>query len=283
MAKKKSIVRQAVERLLSMAAWGHSKHADKRIHNGHGARDKIYAGKTMDIYIDVAARFVRWAKAEHGCRTVDEARPYVAAYLQFQIGQHKSAWTVRTVASGLAKLYGCGMGDFGVKLPERYRENVTQHRGNRWVGHYNAYKHRVLELFCRSCGLRRHEVAKIRPEDVYQDDEGRVIVHVVQGKGGKERYVVALDDTPLRIAEAAAGKEHIFDKIPKYAPIHEWRAAYAKTLYAGLARSVDDIPPKERYICRAERAGVTYDKKAMAVVSQMLGHARLDVVTNYLD
>lgn len=86
MAKKKSIVRQAVERLLSMAAWGHSKHADKRIHNGYGARDKIYAGKTMDIYIDVAARFVRWAKAEHGCRTVDEARPYVAAYLQFQIG-----------------------------------------------------------------------------------------------------------------------------------------------------------------------------------------------------
>jgi hypothetical protein len=110
-----------------------------------------------------------------------------------------------------------------------------------------------------------------------------VIVHVVQGKGGKERHVVALDDAPLRSAEAAAGKEHIFDKIPKYAPIHEWRAAYAKTLYAGLARSVDDIPPKERYICRAERAGVTYDKKAMAVVSQMLGHARLDVVTNYLD
>lgn len=93
---------------------------------------------------------------------------------------------------------------------------------------------------------------------------------------------MALDGTPLRIAKAAVGKEYIFGKIPKYAPIHEWRAAYARTLYAGLARAVADIPPKERYICRAERAGIVYDKKAMAVVSHMLGHARLDVVTNYL-
>lgn len=185
MAKKKSIVRQAVERLLSMAAFGDSKHADKIANDGKPAREKIYSSKTMDNYIDVAGRFVRWAKTEHGCRTVDEARPYVAAYLQFQIGQHKSAWTVRTVASGLAKLYGCGMGDFGVALPERYRKDVTQHRGKRWSGHYNAYKHRELELFCRSCGLRRHEVSKLRPEDVYRDEEVGVIVHVVRGRAAR--------------------------------------------------------------------------------------------------
>ena len=70
--------------------------------------------------------------------------------------------------------------------------------------------------------------------------------------------------------------------IPKYAPVHEWRAVYAREFYMRLARPVEEIPRQEQYICRGERAGIIYDKRAMQAVSKMLGHARLDVVTCYL-
>lgn len=280
MAKKKSIVRQAVERLLSMAAWGHSKHADKRIHNGHGARDKIYAGKTMDIYIDVAVRFVRWARKIHGCRMLEDARQFVPEYLSQRIEQGKSAWTVRLEASALAKLYGCRINDFGVALPQRQRQDVTQHRQDKWIGHFDSDKNKELMAFGKTTGLRRHEMAAVAPEDVWEDGEGRVIVRVIRGKGGKERFVEALDDTPLMLARKARdeGKKRIFDSIHKYAPVHEWRAEFARETYRRHARPLEEIPVKERYICRKDKAGEIYDKKAMAISSKMLGHGRLDVI-----
>lgn len=185
MSKRKSIVRQATERLLSMAAFGDSKHADKIANDGKPARDKIYSGKTMDNYIDVAGRFVRWARKIHGCRRLEDAWQFVSEYLSQRIEQEKSAWTVRLEASALAKLYGCGINDFGVALPQRQRQDVIQHRQNKWVGHFNPDKHKELVAFGKATGLRRHEMAAVTPEDVWTNEDGRVIVHVLQGKGGK--------------------------------------------------------------------------------------------------
>lgn len=103
-------------------------------------------------------------------------------------------------------------------------------------------------------------------------------------RGGRERFVIALNDLPLELAEQAAarGDKLIFPHVPKYAPVHTWRRSYASDLYHRLARPVEEIPRQEQYICRGERAGIIYDKRAMQAVSKMLGHARLDVVTSYL-
>lgn len=280
MSKRKSIVRQATERLLSMAAFGESKHADKIANGGKPARDKIYSGKTMDNYIDVAGRFARWARENHGCRMLEEARQFVPEYLSQRIEQGKSAWTVRLEASALAKLYGCGINDFGVALPQRERQNVTQHRQDKWIGHFDPDKNRDLVAFGKVTGLRRHEMAAVAPEDVWADEEGRVIIHVIRGKGGKERFVEALDDTPLMLAREAQeeGRKRIFDRIHKYAPIHEWRAEFARETYHRHARPLEEIPLKERYICRKDKAGVVYDVKAMKRASKELGHGRADVI-----
>ena len=281
MAKRKSIVRQATERLLSMAAFGESKHKDKIANGGKPARDKIYSSKTMDNYIDVAGRFVRWARKVHGCKSLEEAKQVVPEYLVARISQGKSAWTVRLEASALAKLYGCGINDFGVELPRRKRQDVKQHRQEKWVGHFDVSKHRDLETFGRATGLRRHEMALVKPEDVWRNEDGRVIVHVHRGKGGKERYVEVLSDTPLVLAQKARaeGRKLIFDSIHKYAPIHEWRADFAWETYRRHARPLADIPLKERYICRKDKAGEIYDAKAVSISSRMLGHGRKDVIS----
>lgn len=282
--KKKSLIRLCVERLLGMCAFNQSKHKDKLRNNGKPAKEKIYSGSTLTNYIAACCRFLRWVRKEYDCNDLDAARQYVGRYLHLRIRKGVSAWTVRAEAAALAKLYQCSMCDFGIRLPKRRCRDVTQHRGNRWAGHYDSIKHRALELFCRACGLRRHEVEKLRPSDVYRSARGNVIIHVRQGKGGKERFVISLNDIPLELAEQvdARGDKLIFPHIPKYAPVHTWRRSYASDLYQRLARPVEEIPRQEQYICRGERAGTIYDKRAMQAVSKMLGHARLDVVTSYL-
>jgi hypothetical protein len=238
----------------------------------------------MDNYIDYVSRFLRWAQETHGCRYLEEAFPYVGDFLKQRI-QTQSAWTVRAEAAGIAKLFQVSMNDFGVELPKRSRDDIEQHRGEKWLGHFSPERNIDLIEFCLSTGLRRHEVEKSAPSDVWEED-GHVYAKTV-GKGGRFRIVKCLNDAPLKIAQAAAaaGQSLIFPHVPKYAPIHEYRALFAKTLYGMLARPMGEIPREEQYICRGKKRGIVYDKNALSVVSVALGHGRerLDVVAdNYL-
>lgn len=284
MGHRKSIIRQTVERLQDMAAYGDSKHADKLANGGKPAVDKIYSYETMRNYLDAATQFADWARSTHGCRTLDEAQQHTGEYLQQRMDRGLSAWTVRRDAAALGKLYQCKTTELGATLPIRHRADVTQHRGDKSAGHFDVERHKDLVDLCRATGLRRHEVAQLRPSDISKDSQGRVIVHVQQGKGGKTRDVVALSDRPYQIARAAAaaGRDQVIPHVPKYAPIHEYRAQFAQTMYDQLARDTATLPRSETYCCRSDRAGTHYDKAAMGAVSGALGHARLDVVTSYL-
>lgn len=285
MSKMKSLVKQFVDLLMAMIAFGQSKFNDKKKNNGKPAREKIYSRSTLETYQRVAYGFAHWVKAAHGCRYACEARKHIPEYLQMRIDKGLSAWTIKKEASALAKVYQCSYTEFGIKFPQCKRKNRKLHRTNAWVGRFSLERNADLVAFCLGTGLRRHEVAMLMTCDVYRDASGKVIVHVRQGKGGKERYVEALNDKPLELAERAVaeGRTLIFPHIHSHAPIHAMRGEYARTLYAQLARPLEEIPREERYICRAEKKGTIYDKKAMRIVSLMLGHNRLCVVTNYLD
>lgn len=115
---------------------------------------------------------------------------------------------------------------------------------------------------------------------------GGVIVRVPRGKGGKTRDVVALSDVPWRIAEAARAvgmseKDIIFKHIPHRTPCHEYRAQYAREMYARFARDPATLPRKARYCAHGDRIGQWYDRAALQVVSEYLGHSRLDVMISY--
>lgn len=275
MGRRKSIVRQGVEKLLAMAAYGQSKHEDKKRNGGQPAREKIYSSVTMDNYIDTVSRFLRWAQRTHGCRYIDEAEEHVREYLEQRI-KTQSPWTVRAIS----KLYQKSMDAWGIDLPERRRDNIVQHRQDRWVGHFSPQRNVDLVSFSLATGLRRHELKAAVPDDVYEDD-GQVYVKTV-GKGGKFRIVPCLNGDPLRIAQAAvaAGKAKIFDHIPKYTPTHTYRAQFAQTMYAQLARPLEEIPKDERYICRGAKKGIVYDRLALIQTSKALGHIRCDVIAN---
>lgn len=280
MGHKKSMVWQVRNALDKLSAYGQSKNAAKHANGGKPPVDRIYSIRTMDSYKAVGERFATWAYKEHGCTTLAQAEQYTGEWLGSRMAEGKSAFTIRTDAAALGKLYQKPTTSLGVTLPTRHRADVTQYRGGKEEGHFDKAAHSNLVEFCRDTGLRRHEVAALRPQDVTRLPDGRAQVHVIQGKGGKERYVTALSGRPADLAEAAAanGQSRVFSDIPKYAPIHSYRRDYANELYNRLARDVSTLPRSERYDCRGDRAGSSYDRAAMREVSAQLGHNRVSVI-----
>lgn len=281
MGSRKSLIRQVSERLHSFKAYGQSKYQDKQQNGGKPYKDKIYSVNTMKAYHESCCQFAKWAKEAHNCRYIDDAKKYVSEYLTMRISNN-SAWSVCKDASALAKLYQCTSTDFGVELPTRHRGNRTKH--NPTPNGFKAENYKDLADFCRATGLRRHEVAAVTTSDIKTDSKGRTIVHVKQGKGGKQRDVVALNDIPLKLKERAvqAGKDNIIDHIPNRAPIHSWRREFTKEMYNSIARDVSTLKLKEIYKCRDDMKGRCFDRIAMKQVSIALGHSRVDIVTNYL-
>lgn len=288
--KTKTIVYQVTERYKSMTAFGTSKHADREAGGQAAIKDKIYSYSTFENYVKAGTAFAVWARDEHGCRDLESARQYTGEYLAWRRDgdkdhDAKSAWTVARDAAAIAKLYGCSSSDLGCDLPSRRREDVTQHREHKWEGHFSEENNADLVALCKATGLRRHEVEALRPQDVRQEEDGRVIAHVVSGKGGKERDVECLSDAPLRLAQQAdaEGRDKIIDHVPKYAPCHEYRRAYAQELYDRYERDESELTARDIYYCRGDMEGKHYDKGAMRRVSRSLGHERLEVVTHYVE
>ena len=284
MSKRPSIVRQVQDCLMAMAAYGQSKHQDKIANGGKPLQDRIYSGNTMTTYMRCCAQFAVWVRKRYGCKWIAEAQVYVGVYLQNRIDRGLSGWTVRRDACALAKLYQCHSTDFGVKLPTRRRADVKRYDDvERRVAAFEA-SYPELAQVCQGCGLRVHELRQLRVDDVTINCKGKCVVTVRRGKGGKRRYVIALDDALLKCVEQArqAGHELVFRAIPKDAPVHWYRHIFAQRLYNRLARPVHQIPGKDRYVCHAERKGCVYDKRAMRTVSKALGHNRLGVVTYYI-
>lgn len=281
--KRKSIVRLCVEALLNLRYFG-PKHPDKCANHGMPYMDRIYSRRTYECYLNICVRYVKWARYFFGCRTLEQARTYVAVYLRMLIWLGRSAYTIRQRASALAKLYQCHSYDFCVSLPKRCRKNIKQHHRARKYHFCETGKHRMLVEFCKACGLRRMELLQLRPEDVWRNESGVVIVHVIKGKGGRERYVEAINDIPLLMAQeaVAAGQEKIFPKLPSNAPIHRYRQDFALAVYTKYARNIQSLPREEQYHCAAEMRGIIYDRMALLQSSLQLGHNRADVIITYL-
>ena len=284
MSKRPSIVYQVKSRLMGMAAYGCSKHDDKLANGGKPRQDRIYSGQTMTTYMRCCAQFAVWVRKQYGCKWIADARVYVGVYLQRRMDRGLSGWTIRRDACALAKLYQCRSTEFGVKLPTRCRADVKRYADAESKAAEFEASYPELAQACKCCGLRVHELRLLRTDDVTVNEKGKCVVTVRKGKGGKRRYVIALDQTVQHCATGAsrAGREFVFSAVPRDAPVHWYRHIFAQLLYDRLARPVHQIPKKDRYVCRAERKGCVYDKRAMRTVSKALGHKRLGVVTYYI-
>lgn len=284
MAKRQSLIKQVKDVLDSLARFGESKHEEKQkklteaktkdMKGWNPARvDGIYSIVTMKTYRRECIAFVEWAKKEYDCRYLDQCKTYIGQYLVNKIDAGNSAWSVQTIRSALRKLYQNLELANNVQVPIRKKNEIKRSRGEKAMDKkFSPERNRDLVDFCKATGLRRHELQAVKVQDVYRDEDGKLRVEVIQGKGGRPRSVPILQNLESRVLEIVSGKDldsQIIEKIPVRADIHGYRREYASSYYKEL--SGDDYDSKSK------------DTHAIQLVSWALGHNRLDVVTrNYL-
>lgn len=285
---KKSLTRQVQEAYESKLRIGHSKHKDK--HDGV-SENYIYSYGTLKSYIKEANYFVKFCKQNHGCKTLEQCRPYIPEWIDSR--RHLSAYTLKLDLSALAKLYGVKSTDFGIETPPRLMSNITRSRGTKKSDkHFSELQNADFVEFCKSTGLRRAELQVLRGNMLATDERGRLCIAVTVGaKGGRPRLAPIIGNVDkIKAMMDAAGNNKVFDKIPSGADIHSYRADYATAVYNRYARPINTIPydrinkgtgskyQSEVYVCRGDNKGKRLDKRAMLEASHALGHNRICVV-----
>lgn len=270
---KKSLIRQVQERLDSMLAIGESKYEDKKIDLTKG---KIYSWSTYKSYLQQCCQFVRYCRDDHHCKNLTDCRQYVQEWMESR--EDLSAYTQKLSASALCKLYGESLEELGITTKRAARSEITRSRRTvKRDSHFSEQKNADFVEFCRSTGLRRSEITKLRGDQLIERD-GQYYIETV-GKGGRRREASVCGDVELVIRKMQeAGKGKVWAKVPGNADIHSYRADYATRIYLKYARPIEEIPRKERYICRRDKVGTIYDRQAMLIASQALGHNRIDVI-----
>lgn len=281
MGYKKSLADAVKCTLSSKMAIGESRHEMKA--NGT-ADNKIFSYSTRENYEKICIRFTDYCKENFGCKNLTQCKEHINDYIQSKREDRASAYTQKSYLSAIGKLYGQSYFK-EVETDVRHRADITRSRlDTESQRHFNEKRNADLKNFCQATGLRRCELENIKG-DCLREKDGQYYVHIENGKGGKERDVKILDNNKNVIARIQNTKddEKVFGKVHSKAPIHEYRADYANALYKSIARDTSTLSRSERYDCRNDMAGRSFDKDAMREVSNNLGHNRIDVIAqNYL-
>jgi hypothetical protein len=296
MGRSGSVVHQVKSRIDAKFRPGLSRHEVKRELGTKGtATPFVHSYRTRETYISQGMAFAKWARDEHGCRTLADAEHHVNGYIGMMRERGDSPYSQKTAVAAIAKVYGKSSRDYA-PTDARSRANIERSRGPKASDkHFSEASNAGFVNFARTVGLRRMEYAGLRRDDVRtgadgrtftanhlaRREDGRYVLRDVRGKGGKYRDVLLVGphiaETVARI-EATRQGELIWHSVPTRADIHGYRADYANSLYREAARDPATIPYGERYFCRNDRAGVVFDREAMRVVSQSLGHERIGII-----
>lgn len=286
---KLSLVGQVTRELQSQlaAGEGRDKRADKSARDTTG---RIYSYSTVKTYIKHCCNFVRWARAEHGCRTLDDCRPFASDWILRIQSEGKSAWTQKLCAAAVAKMYRCTTSDLGIETPARKRADIQRSRGAAVRDkHFSASKNADLLTFAKCTGLRRRELQQIRGYALCLHG-GRYCLEVTEGTKGGRRRISPITGTDADVRAVVdmcrrAGEKAIWGRsgVSTAMDVHACRREYASRVYAEHARPLDTLSRSQKYYCRGDKRGTVYDKRALMRTSEALGHGRVNVVaSNYL-
>lgn len=280
--QKESYRKTARERLQAMvnAGMGSKRSEDK---SEADTKNKIYSKATFKTYKQQFKHFADWLEKAHPeAETLEDARAFVDEYLKHLIELERSAYSISTAKAAIAKIMGVEATQF-IATPPRLRADIKRSRGvAERDKHISDKKEEELARFTSATGLRRKEMTMIKAEDLFFEN-GQAYLNVTQGtKGGKPRVAKIVGKTDEETKDIVkwiqSKKGRLFNKLSSNYDNHFYRATYASRLYNQLKRDIDEIPTEDKYIMRKDRAGEIYDKKAMLLVSNALGHNRISVI-----
>lgn len=299
MAKKQTIEHIIHNTLKGKIAFGQSKHTDKQSLGFGESSYKIYSYSTYNTYLKECEQYAQFLK-DKGIEKVADlsiTEQYAIEYLQERLDSGVSVYTVKMERSALSMLYGSRI---NIEMPKRDNKEIYRSRVETKNDKHHSRDGKYKDLFdvALATGGRRSDIQKLTVND-FKEKDGLLYVEFKQSKGGRDRLApVRVDLTPRikEIIEEAkqAGSIRLFGHIPKEIDIHGLRREYAQSLYKDITenRELRDIylsnyPPRnedvKRSIYKDRDTKQTYDRDDVYVVTQALGHNRIDVsVTHYL-
>ena len=147
--------------------------------------------RTIEAYTECVAEFARHFHAS----PEDLGPEHVRSYLLHLVQERQVSWSVYNQARyALQFLYRVTLGQDWVvaevacpKVPKRLPVVLSPDEMARFLDALHNPKHRALLMTAYAAGLRLSEVARLRVEDI---DSARMVIHVRQAKGHKDRDVM---------------------------------------------------------------------------------------------
>lgn len=302
MARKQSIENLIHTELKNKIAFGESKHLDKKNLGFGESNYKIYSYNTYDTYLKECKNYATWLKEEKNINKISDLREteqYAKEYIQHQLDSGVSVYTAKMERSALGMLYSRKI---EIDLPKRDNKAITRSRNNSNSHYSREGQYKDVFAVALATGGRRSDILKLSADSFIEKD-GHLYVKFEQSKGGRDRLSFIRDEYKQQVLEVIekakeSGKTRLIEHIPKHMDIHSLRREYAKNLYKDITKDRqlrDDIlknyKPRMEYKNNKEikskfytdRDKNKYERDDIYIISQSLGHNRLDVsVTHYL-
>lgn len=313
MGRKKDVERLFHQTLSDKLAFGQSKKAAKKDLGFGQSTYQIYSVNSYKTYLKQCKQYAKWLKQEKGINKIDDinkTEQYAKEYIQKRLDDGKSIYTVKMERSALGMLYGK---QIDIKLPSRTPDQITRSRketkNDRYISRDGKYKD--VFTIAIATGSRRKDISKLCVNN-FREVDGKLYVFFEKSKGGRDRLTPVLEkyEKDVRdIIEQAKneGKTRLFNHIPKEIDIHGLRREYCQGLYDEIKDNKElrneilkNYPERRELKTQKDKDGNTVTKEIKSdvykdrsgniwkrddiyVLSQALGHNRLDVsITHYL-
>lgn len=313
MGRKKDVERLFHQTLSDKLAFGQSKKAAKKDLGFGQSTYQIYSVNSYKTYLKQCKQYARWLKEEKGINKIDDinkTEQYAIEYIQKRLDDGKSIYTVKMERSALGMLYGK---QIDIKLPSRTPDQITRSRKETKNDRYITRDGKYKDVFTISIatGSRRKDISKLCVNN-FREVDGKLYVYFERSKGGRDRLTPVLEkyekDVRDIIEQAKAdGKTRLFNHIPKEIDVHGLRREYCQGLYDEIKDNKElrneilkNYPERRELKTQKDKDGNTVTKEIKSdvykdrsgnvwkrddiyVLSQALGHNRLDVsITHYL-
>jgi integrase/recombinase XerD len=246
-------------------------------------RLRNYARRTIDTYVSQVVRF-----AKHFGRSPELLGPEEVRTFQLHLLQRRVSWsTFNQAVCALRFLYGTTLSrpeqlpsiPYG-KRPKTLPSVLSPGEVLRLLNGAQPGRDRLLLQLAYGCGLRLNELVHVRVGDI---DSARMIVHVHQGKGAKDRLV------PLapRLLEELRAYWRLYRPhawlFPGHKPDRALSGGNVQRRFA-LARKQASISKRcsmhtlrHSYATHLLEAGVD-----LVTLKALLGHTSLETTAHYL-
>lgn len=215
---------------------------------------------TLNTYRTIAVNYIKYCRANHrvtitdkrgrirdrACRRVAECEPYIQDYINHLMTQGKSPSTIHTYAAGLCHFYGLPLALY--ELPRRHTAEYSRGRGAKASSARKDAQPESsprLAALAAAVGCRRAEYAKLRGNDLVEDESGHLCVRIMSGKGNKYQLQRVLPQHEELVRGYFNGStDYVFTKaeMANKLNLHGRRAALAWEAYQYYKYRLDTEP-----------------------------------------